>query len=71
MILLTTQEPLKAVDNVFTDAAARGDEARPISFHFYTRIVPPRERSFHRVTNGNHLTYNSFDEVNFADRRVN
>ena len=72
MILLTSQEPLEAVDNVFTDAYARDDEARSMSsFNFYTRRAPALERSFHRVINGDHLTYNSFGAVNITDRRVN
>ena len=72
MILLTSQECLEAIDNVFMDAYAKGDEARSISlFNFYIRRASARERRFHRVINGNHLTYNSFDEVNITDRRVN
>lgn len=38
---------------------------------FYTRSPTPRERQNHRIEDGTRLVYESFDENNIVDRRVN
>lgn len=38
---------------------------------FYTRSPTPRERQNHRIEDGTRLVYESFDENNVVDRRVN
>lgn len=60
-VLQLIRETLEAGDS--TDAAALAS--------FYSRQTTPRERESHRIEDSTRLVYESFDENNIVDRRVN
>ena len=69
-------EPRQAVEAVImsNDPQPSGNAERPRAgtlHNFYTSRARRSESSFHNLEDGNRLVWNSFDETNPLDRRVN
>lgn len=65
-------EPRAPLLQLMSETFRSGDTSNAEAIaSFYSRQTGARERENHRIEDGNRLVYESFDERNLVDRRVN